>query len=142
MTFHRASLTMMLALLVLVTSVLAATPPRKSLPNTPSPSSKGSTSANPEGLVDIGLCTIQCGAQCIGGKAFASPDKFRFGKIIGGLKKLPWVKAICMASCMMDCTINQGNVKPELYHCTLGCVHQRNNYSSSCYNKCEENYQG
>ncbi|KAL6221681.1 hypothetical protein ACLB2K_005077 [Fragaria x ananassa] len=52
--------------------------------------------------------------------------------------------------------IDQANVKPELYHCALGCAykssaeitfsgsdaHVDNNYLGSCYNKCEESFQG
>ncbi|XP_061996433.1 uncharacterized protein LOC133714351 [Rosa rugosa] len=154
-TDSRVSIILLLVL-VLAAAALAhnegndhATPPIRS-PNPPSPSSDGSGSAEPEGLVDVGLCAIQCGAKCFGRKAsLISPDKFRFPKIhFGG--------AFCFGTCMLECTMNQGNVKPELYHCTLGCAykfaaktkltgsdaHRGNNYLGPCYNKCEKNHQG
>ena len=117
---------MLLALLMLATTPLArkegddhATPPIQ-----PLPSSEGSGSAQPEDVVDIGLCAIQCAARCLGGKAktsmIASPDKFSFRKIWG---KINFHKAICVSKCMVECAIDNANVKPELYHCTLGCAY-------------------
>ncbi|KAL6223852.1 hypothetical protein ACLB2K_002710 [Fragaria x ananassa] len=155
-TCSRVSMMMLLALLVLAATTLAhnegddhATPSIQSLP-----SSEGSASAQPDDIVDMGLCAIQCAARCLGGKTKASmiatPDKFSFGKIWG---KINFKKAICVSKCMVECAIDNANVKPELYHCTLGCAYMSaaktkltgldaHTTRNNCYNKCEESSQG
>nr|XP_011458031.1 PREDICTED: uncharacterized protein LOC105349631 [Fragaria vesca subsp. vesca] len=134
-TNNRVSIITLLALLVLAASSAAFA--RSVSDDHASSPIQSEGSAKPEDIVDIGLCAIECAGKCLH-------------------KRSSLGKAFCMAKCLVKCSINQANVKPELYHCALGCAykssaettfsgsdaHVDNNYLGSCYNKCEESFQG
>ncbi|KAL6223881.1 hypothetical protein ACLB2K_002738 [Fragaria x ananassa] len=135
-TNNRVSIITLLALLVLAASSTAFA---RSVgdDHASSPIQSEGSANKPEDIVDIGLCAIECAGRCLH-------------------KRSSLGKAFCMAKCLVKCSIDQANVKPELYHCALGCAykssaeitfsgsdaHVDNNYLGSCYNKCEESFQG